>query len=791
MKKNLSLKLAGIPAILILLFLFPSASLRAEDQNSQPAASEDVAPPAKQEQAPQQNLTVLSVSVRGNQVVNTNTILNKIVTREGQMLSQEVVNEDIKRLYATGFFRDIRFDVEPQANGMNVILVVDEKPVVKKINILGAKIFKEAKLRKDISILEGQILDEKQVVEGVQKIEQKYLNKGFRFAKVTYDISVSEATKEALINIHIDEGETYLVRKVSFAGNKTFADRQLRKLMKTRTRNLWMFRRGIFKEDVFNDDLDRISLFHQDEGFLDVKVAPEFDYDENKNRMHVSIAIEEGVRYMTGDVKFSGNKLFPDSDIWQQLAMLPGTVYSQRNLANDIDAVRKFYFSKGYMDARVIPETKLDRSTNKVDVAYTISEGDLYFVDKVKIRGNNKTKDIVIRRELRVYPGERFDIEKLEKSKERLTNLGYFDEITYDTEPSTVPNRKDIVFRVKEKQTGELSFGAGFSSVDQFVGFAEIAQRNFDLTNWPRFTGGGQSVSLRGRIGSISRNVEFNFTEPYLFNSKYSFSFDAYNTRYENRNVDFSHNRLGAGITFGRRLNDQISVGTGYTLESVEVEDIADSAAQIIKDVAGDNLLSRARVFIARDTRNNVYNPTKGSFARAMAELVGTFLGGDHDYYILQVGGTKYWTVFKKSVVEWRNQVAVADGIGSTNNTPIFDRFFAGGLGTIRGYNYRRVSPKENNRPIGGESLFITSIEYTFPIPILDNFKGAVFIDAGQVGNKSYDFFTSDDFVVSIGPGLKINTPIGPLAFYYGLPIFNRDTEDENGRFEFSLSRSF
>ncbi len=784
MKKNLSLNFLVAALLLSSMLCIPAY---AEDQNP-PPADPQTAQPAPQ---PAQNLTVLSVNVRGNQVVSTNTVLNKIITREGQTLSQEAINEDIKRLYATGFFRDIRFDVDPQQSGVNVILVVDEKPVVKKITIQGAKAFKEDKLRKEINILEGQILDEKFVVEGVQKIEQRYLNKGFRFAKVTYEINVNEASKEAIVTIRIDEGQTYLVRKVSFSGNQTFPSRQLRKIMRTKIRNLWMLRKGVFKEDVFNDDLDRLSLFHQDEGFLDVKVAPDFEYDEGKNRMHVSIIIEEGPRYTTGDVKFQGNKLFADSDIWQRMTMLPGTVYSQRNLANDIDSIRKFYYSKGYMDARVIPETKLNRGTTKVDAIYTITEGDLYFVDKVKIRGNNKTKDIVIRRELRVYPGERFDLEKLEKSKERLTNLGYFEEITYDTEPSTTPNRKDIVFRVKEKQTGELSFGAGFSSVDQFIGFAEIAQRNFDLTNWPRFTGGGQSVSLRGRLGSISRNVEFNFTEPYLFNSKYSFSLDAYNTRFENRNVDFSHDRLGAGVTFGRRLNDRVAVGTGYTLENVEVDDIADSAAQIIKDFAGDNLLSRARVFVTRDTRNNVYNPTKGSFARAVAELVGTFLGGDHDYYILQAGGTKYWTVFKKSVIEWRNQFAAAGGISSTEDVPIFDRFFAGGLGTIRGYNYRRVSPKENNRPIGGETLFITSIEYTFPIPILDNFKGAVFIDAGQVSSESFDFFGSDDFVVSIGPGVKINTPIGPIAFYYGLPILNRDTEDENGRFEFSLSRSF
>lgn len=770
---------------------FTIAAMAEDAPTAAPASEQPAATEAAPENKPAQNLTVLSVKVRGNQVISTNTILNKIMTREGVTLSQENVNEDIKRLYATGFFRDIRFDVEPTPAGVNMILTVEEKPVVKRIIIQGNKTFNEQKLRKEVAIVEGQILDERLVVEGAQKIEQRYLNRGFRFVKATYNIAVDDASREAVVTFQVNEGEAYRIRSVQITGNKTFAASRIVKLMKTKKRNLWFFRRGIFKEDAFKNDTDRVIAFYQDEGFLDVKVVPDFQYDEKKNQLAITVAIEEGERYLVGALQLQGNKLFPESDIWQRLSMLPGTTYSQRNLADDIESIRHFYYSKGYMDARMIPEVKLNRETNRVDISYQITEGDLFFVDKVKIRGNTKTKDIVIRRELRIKPGERFDGDKLEKSKERLTNLGFFEEITYDTEPGTEPNRKDIVFRVKEKQTGELSFGAGYSSVDQFVGFAEIAQRNFDLTNWPRFTGAGQSLSLKGRIGSISRNAEFSFFEPYLFNRRVSFGLDAYLTRFESRNVDFAHDRMGIGMTFGRDLNDLVKIGTGYIIENVDVFDVADSAAQLIKDVAGDNLLSRWRVFTSRDSRDNIFNPTKGSVLSGSAELVGTFLGGDRDYYILQVGATKYKTFWKKTVLEWRNRIATADGVGSTDNVPVFDRFFAGGLGSIRGYNYRRVSPKIDNRPIGGETLLLTSLEYTVPFPILDNFKGAFFIDAGEINEDSYDFFNFDDFIVSVGPGIKVNTPIGPIAFYYGLPVLNRDTEDSNGRFEFSLSRSF
>lgn len=770
----------------------------ADETNQAPASAEepqpaktDAAIPPKDTPSPNQRLNVLSVRVQGNQVIATETITSKISLREGIQLSQEMVNEDIKRLYATNFFRDIRIDVEPEAGGVHVIVVVDEKPVVRSVLFEGNKAFDSRKLRKEVKVLEGQILDERLIVEGVQNIEKKYLDKGFRFVKANYKVDMDESVNEAMVTIQINEGEPYRIKNIQFEGIKSFSARRIKKLLKTKKRNPWLFRKGVFKESDFKNDLEQVAVFYQDEGFLDVKVVPDFQYDETKKQILIIIRIEEGNRYQAGDVVINGNKVFPENELWQRISMLPGTTYSQRNLSNDIDVIRKFYFSRGYMDVRIIPDAKFNRETSKVDVSYTIEEGDLFFVDKVKIRGNTKTKDIVIRRELRIKPGTRFDGDLLDKSKQRLTNLGYFEEVTYDTEPGSEPNHKDVVFRVKEKQTGELSFGAGYSSVDQFVGFAEIAQRNFDLFNWPRFTGGGQSVSLRGRIGSISKNAEFNFTEPYIFGKRIAFSFDAYNTRYESKNIDFAHERLGAGITFARAINDFVKVGTGYTLERVEVDDISDDAADIIRKFAGKNLLSRLKLFISRDTTDNIYNPTKGSVLGFSSELIGTFLGGDHDYYILQATGTKYWTIRKNNVLEWRNRLAVADGFGDTDEIPVFDRFFAGGLGTVRGYNFRRVSPKVNDRPVGGETLFITSLEYTSPIPKLESFKWSLFIDAGQVNFDSYDFFQSDEFVVSVGPGLKVNTPIGPLAFYYGFPIYNRDTEDKNGRFEFSLSRSF
>ncbi len=741
-------------------------------------------------QSEKRNLKVIRIDVRGNQVINTSTVLNNMKTRPGVELNQQTVNEDVKRLYGTGFFQDIRIDVEETAEGIRLIVVVDEKPVVRHIVIAGNVILKERDIRKDLGLIEGQVLDEFSIKQGINKVRDRYANKGFRFVKVQYRVDVDRITKEATVSVTIEEGEKFRVGEIRFEGAQSFKERRLRKLLRTKPRNFLLLRFGTFREEKFKDDLDRVIAFYQSNGFLDVHVSHDVDYEEKEGKIKITIQIVEGKRYQTGRVQVKGAHVVPESEIWQRLEMLPGAVFSQQSLAQEMENIRDFYYRYGYMNIQILPDVNLNRQTAKADVTYQINEGDLYFIDKVKIRGNTKTKDIVIRRELRIRPGDKFDGNAIDRSKQRLENLGFFEEVVYDTEPSTAPNRRDIVFKVKEKRTGELSFGAGISSIDQFIGFGEIAQRNFDLLNWPRFTGGGQSVSLKGRWGTITRDFEFSFDEPYLFNKPISFGLDVYDVRTENRNVDFREERLGIGTTFSKALTDFLRAGLGYKVERVELFDIESDASPDVLLFSGKTFLSRLKTFLSYDTRDNVFFPTKGWVAGISGELIGTFLGGEEDYYILQAHTTKYWSFQGgKHVIEGRIRGGVADDLGS-EQVPVFDRFFAGGFGTVRGYNFKRVGPIDGGSAIGGTTMAIVNLEYTFPILYLDNFKGAAFIDVGDVERDSYkiDF---GEFRVSVGPGIKINTPIGPIAFYYGLPIVNRDTEDRNGRFEFSLSRSF
>jgi len=765
----------------------PAAAPAPSSEKTAPAPQPAATPAAVTPEPPAKK--IVAVEVRGNRIVSTNTILSKIQTKEGLGLKQQTVNEDIKRLYATGFFEDVKLEIEELPEGFKLIAVVDEKPIIKQIVIEGGTAFKEDKLRKTLVVMEGQILDRKAVKKGEEEIRKLYANKGFRFVDIETSINMDPQTKEAVVTIKIFEGKKYKIDKISFEGNAAFKEKQLRKLMKTKVKKWFLF--GTFKEGEFEKDIEKISFFYQKEGYLDVKVVPEFGYDKDKNTIQILIKIEEGQHYVTGEIKFKGNTLYPESELWQQLEMLPGLTYSQFYVAQDIEKIRQFYASEGYIEARVVPDVRLNRDNHKVDITYEIQEGELYFVEKVQIRGNTKTRDKVIRRELRIRPGERFDGKKIDKSKERLESLNYFEEVTYDTEPAdSGPNRKDLIFRVKEKRTGELSFGGGVSSVDTFMGFAEISQRNFDILNWPRFTGGGQTLSLRGQIGTVHQEYDLSFVEPYLFDKPISWGTNIFANSQDNENTLFGEKRIGASTTLSRLFKDVLRVGSGYTLERVKLDDVADGAPVSVTEFEGPDWLSRLRAFTTFDNRDNVFNPTKGRVINLSGELVGSFLGGDQEFYILRTGYTEYLTFHKKHQIEFQVRLATSDAFGKSPETPAYDRFFAGGLGTVRGYNYHRVGPQEAGEAIGGQTMAIVNLDYTFPIPYLEAFRGVLFTDAGNVSKDPYSV-EFGDFAVSVGPGIKVKTPIGPLAFYYGLPIMNKDTKDENGRFEFSLSRSF
>ncbi len=767
--------------LLIAIFIILSFGLL-YSSNSSADESAEAAGPVK---------SVTDISVKQNKLISTATILSKLQTKVGQPYSQQVVNEDLKRLYASGFFTDIKVDLSDYQDGVRVTFIVTEKPVLEAIIFKGNKIFNQKKLEQTIKSKAGVMLEDKQLKEDLDSITRLYENKGFPLTNIEHNLKTDPKTNKATLEIIITEGARVKIKRINIEGNKAFSDKRILKLLKTRSAGL--FRSGFFKPEVLDEDIESAKAFYQNEGYLDVKITYETTYSSNKQLMYLTIKIDEGKKYLTGKITISATTVFSQEEILKHLTMKSGKIFSQQGLRADIAAIQSLYFEKGYIFAQVRTATSLNEETGKIDITYSVIENNMAYVDKIRIRGNVKTKDIVIRRELRILPGEPFDGKKLQRSKERLYNLGYFEEVSYDVEPGSTGDKKNLVVNVKEAKTGEFSFGGGYSTVDKVVGFIQISQNNFDLFNFPNFTGAGQRLSVKAELGSVRKDYELSFTEPWIFGQPYLFGFDLYNiSRQRSTDIGYGYDeaRKGGDLRFGKEFNDYFRADLNYRLEDVDISNVSSDASADLKSEEGKNTISSLKLQLTQDTRDNAYNPAKGYVAVGSVEGAGGAFGGDKDFVKYIASSSWYFTQFDKFLLELKLRAGLADSYGSTTNVPIYERFYVGGANTIRGYKERRIGPRDpnSNDPIGGDSMLIGNIEYT--IPIVQYIKGAVFFDAGNVWPKMKDF-GSGGLKYGAGVGVRVKTPIGPVKLDYGYPLNPDSGESKNGRFHFNISRNF
>jgi len=738
---------------------------------------------------------VVEIKVLDNKQVSSATILSKLKTKVGMDFSQDALNEDLKRLYALGYFDDIAIDVEETFEGYVVNFVVSEKPVIGKVEFKGNKSVKSAKLASEIKIEEADMLDRARLVRDLTSIKKYYESKGFQLASVDYDIKKDEDLNTADITFIINEKQRIRVKSIEFEGNDSIKDKELRKLLVTKPQFLFFFQPGYYKAEEFDSDVERVSAYYKDQGYLDVSVEPSFEYNDDGTQMYITIRIAENKQYKVGRIKVSGVENFPRGDIYDLLSLEVDGPFSESVVASDVISIQQYYFDRGHMDCGVKVDKAVDPPTGNINVGYTVDEGDLIFIDRVRIQGNTKTKDVVIRRELRAYPGQPFEGAEIRRSKERLYNLGYFEEVVFDTEPGSAPNKKDLVVTVKEAKTGEFSFGGGYSSVDKLVGFIQINQRNFDFMNFPTFTGGGQMLKMRAELGSVRQNYILSWTDPWIMGYPLLFGFDLYRTEHsKERDVGylFDEKRHGGDIRLGKELTDFLRLDGMYKLENIDISDVSDNASQAIKDEEGDKWLSRAMLSFKYDKRDNVFTPTTGFLFGGSVENTGGFLGGDKDFVKYGIYGNKYFSFFaKKLVLEFSGSLGFADSYADTDKVPIFERYYAGGSGTIRGYKERHVGPRDadSNDPIGGNSRVLTSAELTFPL-VEKVIKGAVFMDAGEVWEEISDIF-STNLKFGTGLGARVKTPLGPVKLDYGWPLSDNRDDEKKGRFYFSMSHGF
>src|SRR5438477_1886726 len=735
-------------------------------------------------------IRAIDVQYAGPATLTKERILAQMRTKVGQPYSNEVVQEDIKTLYKTGYIRNVRIFAQPEGDGVKVIVAVQTRAIVHEIEITGAERVKPTRLRKEIKVKLNQAVDEQQLEEARQKIIEIYQARRFTNVSVDFRIdSIDEKRGTPLVVFTVNEGAKGAVSQIRFEGNAHASQKVLRKQMKTRGKTLihFMDKSGRLDEVQLEQDLDKIREYYQDHGFIDVEIKDVRKERTEKGPMIITIVISEGPQYHVRKLTITGYQHTTEPKVRTLLKMKEGSVYSPKQLRDDAKAVADAYGSGGYVDLVITPEGT-PAGTGLIDVHYTIEESVRSFVNRVNIEGNTRTKDKVIRREVLVAPGDVFNTVRVDTTKKRLENLGYFAKVETYPEDTDIPGRKDLTILVQEKRTGSLSFGGGFSTVDKLVGFVELTQGNFDLFNWPSFTGGGEKFRLRLQYGTERKDFLLTITEPYFLDRRLALTGQAFYNEANYLSADYDQRNYGFSLDLRKPINAYMYGTLGYTLQNVEIFNVASSSPEFILTQSGTFTESKVFSSLVLDTRDNPLLSRRGQRITFSPAIAGGFLGGDTQIYGLDLEGSQYFHLPKDTILLLNGEVATVNQWGSGSDVPIFERLFLGGSNNLRGFPFREVGPQdENGEPTGGKTMARATIEWTFPI--IEKARGAVFYDTGFVNSEAWSF-GFNHIASDIGVGLRLDLPIGPLRLDYGYPI-QRDGYNGGGHFNFNVGYQF
>lgn len=734
----------------------------------------------------------IDVQYAGPKTVSREKILSQMRTTIGQPYSDAVAEEDIRSLYKTGQLQNVRIFGEPAGDGVKVVVVVQTRAIVREIEIDGVSRFPAKRIRREVKIKMNAPSDDTTLTEARQNIIDLYRRFGYNDVSVEYRFDVDESRGTSRLVFTINEGEKGTVSRVRFEGNTAFSDRTLRHQMKTKPKTIISFldKSGRLDETQFQDDLDKIREWYQDHGYVDVQIK-EVRKDRENGRMTMVIAINEGIKYHVGKLTFAGLKNTTEDKVRAVIKMKEGSVYSPKALKDDAKTLTDGYGSGGFVDVDLRPQST-SAGPGIIDVTYNVQEGVRSFVQRINIVGNSRTKDKVIRREVLITPGDVFNTTRVETTKKRLDNLGYFSKVDTYPQDTDVPGRKDLTIEVDEKRTGALNFGAGFSTVDSLVGFVELTQGNFDLLNWPTFTGGGEKFRAKIQYGTQRKDLLLSLTEPYFLDRPLSLGGQAFYSEADFLSSIYSQRNIGYEIDLRKPINPFLSVTFLYRLEDVELYDISVKISKDILDEEGARLKSMIGNVLVWDTRDSAFLTRRGHRVTFSPFISGGFLGGDTQIYGFDLEGTQYFHLPWDTILLFDGEMSTVDTWGNGDRVPIFDRIFLGGSSNLRGFDYRDVGPKDSNgEPLGGKSMARATVEYTFPI--VEHVRGALFSDIGLLDSRANNF-TADgkgEHVASdVGFGLRLDLPIGPLRIDYGIPT-RKNGNSSNGKFNFNVGYQF
>lgn len=740
----------------------------------------------------------LSMKFIGTANVNEQVVRANMQVREGIDLDDTLIDQDIRSLYKTGLFEfiEVKRDVRPDRT-VNLVFELTPKFRVLSVRYDGNVKVKSRRLDKEIKTKANSPLDERQVKEDVTKIREYYQKSGYNQVQVSYNIERNRSTGFGNVTFKINEGAKVKIARVNFVGNDHVKKGKLRKVMETRKWTIfsWITGSGRFKDDQFQDDLDKLRDYYRELGYLDVEVPADkvlYDYPSAK-KLVLTIRITEGRQYKVGEISISGNTIIATDKLRAALKQTTGTIFAPSKIDKDVTALEDAYGKDGYIETRVQLVRKPNLATGAIDIEYRIKESDKFYVESIRIEGNTKTKSIVILRELAIGPGEVFDSVRMKISKQRLDNTRFFEEVSTTPETTTIPGRKNLKITVKEARTGNLTFGAGFSSLERAVVFAELTQSNFDLFNRrSMFQGDGQKFRLRLQLGSRSSEAILSFEEPWLFEQQLALGFSIFRSESDYNSSYYSEIRTGAEVYLRKRLFELVEGRLSYGYEIVDINDVDSSYTGIYPEKS--EALSKVGFQLLRDTRDKLVNTTRGNRVELIAEVTSSALGGDVDYFKLEAKGSQFFPLFEtqNQVLAVIGRTGVMNSFGDTDQVPFYDRFYLGGPYSLRGFEYRDVGPREaagsSDVPVGGKTYGFVSLEYS--LDVVEPLRFAFFYDAGFV-NRASGYYDLGGYNDNFGFGLRLMIAGAPLSLDYGIPITASESNDNGGQFNFSFGTRF
>lgn len=778
---------ACVPGSFLALALLFSPALRAQDLAADPGIPSALPGPVVQ--------MVKSIDVRaaGGATVDRNRVLSNMSLKVGSPYTQEKSDADIKNLISSGVAANVSIVPEPSGDGVKLTVIVEPQTSLGEIVFLGNTAVTSRDLEKAIDLETGSIVDDVKLQAAATQIREEYQKKGFPDVDIRYQQEKAAETGFTRVTFYITEGERALLNDIRFEGNTVFTAGELKKLVEVGDRDwwrVWNLTKRINSEKL-EKDVAAIQGKYQDNGYMNARVTG-IDRVPVGAKVDVVFRVFEGDKFGISGVGIEGMTTYPKEELLPSLALTAGEPYSAGSIKGDLKLIRDYYGARGYADVQATP--RISRSgPGQLAVSYAVSEGTRSYIRKINIDGNQKTRDEVIRRELAVVPGEEFSTTKLEVSQKRLQNLGYFETpdkggVEFFPTDTDTPGYKDINITVREKSTGQVQFGVGFSSIDSLIGIIELQQTNFDLWNWPSFTGAGQKFRTRVQYGDKRRDFGIEFTEPWFLGERLAFGTELFYRELLYLSDYYAQTNLGTALSLTKPVGEHSRLRGEYRLQNVTIDDIDEDASPEIKQEEGDYLTSTMGLTYSYDTRDVLLGLTrKGHKLTFDAAVSG--LGGDVETYDFSLSGAKYFSLPFDTIFKVEGAIETIDNWGG-DRVPIFQRKFLGGANNLRGFDYRDVGPKdENGEPIGGRTSTYLTAEYNFPL--FWNFRGIVFADLGMVSDSVSDW--GGDWNSDVGLGLHLYNilPQGPIRVELGFPI-QADEENDNGaRFNFNIGYQF